>query len=54
MHVVKGAKEDAIKALNRPLPMGLAPADAPPEAGSFGRILVAKEEAPETEVVSRA
>lgn len=54
MHVVKGAKEDAIKALNRPLPTGIAPADAPVETEGFGRILAAKEEAPETEVVSRA
>lgn len=28
MHVVTGAKEDAIKALNRPLPTGLAPSEA--------------------------
>ena len=40
MHVVKGAKEDAIKALNRPLPTGLAPTDER-EPSSFGRILVA-------------
>jgi hypothetical protein len=48
MHVVKGAKEDAIKALNRPLPTGIGPADALPEAGSLGRILAAEEGQKET------
>ena len=48
MHVVKGAKEDAIRALNRPLPAGLAPANALPEGGGFGRILVAEEDQRET------
>lgn len=32
MHVVTGAKEHAIKALNRPLPTGLAPAEEPGHA----------------------
>lgn len=42
MHVVVGAKEDAIKALNRPLPTGIAPADETEAAAGFGRILVAE------------
>ncbi len=41
MHVVKGAKEDAIQALNRPLPVGLAPSPGDEDARGFGRILVA-------------
>ena len=40
MHVVTGAKEEAIGALNRPLPTGLAPTDEPAAPASFGRILV--------------
>ncbi len=39
MHVVTGAKEDAIATLNRPLPTGLAPEEAPETASDFGRIL---------------
>jgi integrase len=42
MHVVTGAKEDAIKALNRPLPTGLAPADGAAAPSELGRILVAE------------
>lgn len=42
MHVVTGAKEDAIKALNRPLPTGLAPEEAPAATPQLGRILVAE------------
>jgi integrase len=41
MHVVKGAKEEAIKALNRPLPTGLAPREEP-GTPQVGRILVAR------------
>jgi integrase len=41
MHVVKGAKEEAIKALNRPLPTGLAPREEP-ATPRLGRILEAK------------
>jgi integrase len=44
MHVVKGAKEDAIWALNRPLPASFAPSDALPERQGFGRILAAEED----------
>ena len=39
MHVVTGAKEDAITALNRPLPTGLAPLDVSEAELDFGRIL---------------
>ena len=39
MHVVTGAKEEAIAALNRPLPTGLAPEGAPAAEQGFGRIL---------------
>jgi site-specific recombinase XerD len=42
MHVVTGAKEDAIKALNHPLPTGLAPADDAPAPAELSRILVAE------------
>jgi integrase len=42
MHVVKGAKEEAIAALNRPLPTGLAPQDGG-EAVPLGRILEARK-----------
>jgi len=39
MHVMTGAKEDAITALNRPLPTGLAPLDVSEAELDFGRIL---------------
>ena len=42
MHVVKGAKEDAIQALNRPLPTGLGPTETPIQAVGLGRILEAR------------
>jgi hypothetical protein len=39
MHVVTGAKEEAIAALNRPLPSGVAPSEAQETSSDFGRIL---------------